>query len=215
MSADKSLVLGLEKLKALEILKGRSGLIDLDGSLAAELESCVVWLPRNVAETRSDIMHFASYVLVISASSNGILSYKRPDKIGEKALLGARSVGFGGHPSWHDIQHHSSEREGMDLMGTLQATANRELNEELKFIVGQEEVKMIPTINTLLIDWTNPVGMRHVAAAGCVYIDVDDITEILPRADDNGKIEIEDLRWIKKTEDQTPYESWSKVILSA
>lgn len=232
MATDKSLTLGVEKLKALDILSGHSGIIKVTRDDWEALEGCMVWLPRSVAETRNDIAHFATY-MIIRNQHDQILSYKRPDKQGEKLLVGQRSIGFGGHPSWRDAHHDVKNLSaGMNLRLTLLTTAIRERAEELMIIdlkgehgeagadilgtwsfMGISGDRIMCEPNLVLIDWSNVVGRRHIGVVLSVTVNTDKFS-IQARPDlETGKVEIEDLRWISCGENLSSYESWSKILL--
>lgn len=127
--------------------------------LVRQLIDAGLWLgPRAALEEMPEFRQIIPYVVV--RHDNRILRYIRTPAGGEDRLHGKISIGLGGHIDAPDIRWHRDGAD-IDLYGTLQKAALREINEEIGSI-GFFNLRWIGAIT----DNTNLVGHVHVGVVG-------------------------------------------------
>lgn len=121
------------------------------------LEGAGLWLgPRPVLEETEEFRQIIPYIVLQYGSE--FIRYTRTPAGGEARLHGRTSVGLGGHVDLADVE---TAGEAIDLMGTLENAADRELLEELGDVecVSKEWVG-------LLVENDSAVGRVHIGMIG-------------------------------------------------
>lgn len=210
-------ILGMDKMKALEILPSHDGRIT-GLPLAEFCERAYPHLqlrPRQTFENDTTLIHFIPYIGVIDIDTGRRLFYKRPDKKnGEQKLSGKYSIGLGGHPEIADLIF---EQGRLDLLSSLMACAIREGNEELVMTskTGQLYTSNLDvpglrmSFDSFILDW-DPVGLVHLGIHMNIWLNASEVTV---RAGDD---QAEYMRWQEEGEDLTSFdmEGWSRIILT-
>lgn len=135
-----------------------------------------------------------------------IYSYQRGSKGGEKRLHAKRSIGWGGHVDESDIPAGDMIRfDPKKLLSRIIEAQVREIDEEVKLMIGVERVTQVGWIN----EDDTPVGRVHIGMLN--VIDLSDVQTRELNADENEGIE--DGRWTDlKTllSERDVYELWSQ-----
>lgn len=135
------------------------------------------------------------------------LSYARKYS-GEARLLGARSIGFGGHVDLADYGFTAVQTgDEPSMVQVLQFSIERELFEELE-LESLDETSI--EFKGLIVDTTNDVGKVHRGLL-CV-IELDDPSDV------SSTKETQDLKWFtlnELKEDLELYENWSKLAINS
>jgi predicted NUDIX family phosphoesterase len=116
-----------------------------------------VWIgPRSVLEENEEFRQIIPYIVLQYGSR--FVRYTRTAAGGEARLHGKTSIGLGGHIDLCDVKTRGQE---IDLLATLTAAADRELEEEL----GGVECEAREWIG-MLVDNESAVGRVHLGIIG-------------------------------------------------
>ncbi len=165
-----------------------------------------IYKPRKNAETDFNCKQIITYVLVAKGSK--ILSYRRGkfSNAGQE-ILGARSVGFGGHVSDTDADFLDQETFG------IRNNASRELLEEL-WLEREEQMNLQKSKSLRLFSFINvddtEEAKKHIAAILLYYC----TPKFEPK---KGELSINDLNWLDITHrpnNLDDFELWSRIIIN-
>lgn len=162
------------------------------------------WEPRGPAETNDKIVQLIPYQTIeqpktISANIQGFLSYRRSKMSGEMALIGKKSIGFGGHISLAD--------EGCNTLETVYNSAARELDEEL----GVEwDSHFLPEVRGVIWTPDSPKGQFHIG----IHLWMDNWSLAADPTMSPGP-EVTELEWMprEKLLQLPDLEAWSEYVL--
>ena len=166
------------------------------------LEDAEAWFgPRDILETFDAYRQVIPYVIVVVGDK--IVSYTRMPKGGESRLHGKVSFGLGGHVDLPDAMLDDKER--FDIINTLVAATERELDEEL---IGWA-VAEYPTPQPvgLLVENATEVDRVHIGVVSVMRLDE------APTSGEDEIGEVELLTIEELTERADRLENWSKVLL--
>lgn len=193
-------------------------------------EARTVFKQRANLEINESWLQYLPYLVISRDTSDGledpeVLVYRRQKGIGEERLLGAYSIGWGGHIDLLDIIQHSGE---LDLAATIEHSQYRELVEELEIILPNGEVfteeyyhgclqracdAKIHTNQVVLnigciTDTSNAVGRVHLGLARLL---------VLPHGTEvRGREEFLPLQgWqrVSALEDNQELENWTRILV--
>jgi predicted NUDIX family phosphoesterase len=163
------------------------------------------YMERGEAEECTAARQIVTYLAILQ--SNKVLTYARGRFVTSGIeFIGKRSIGFGGHVEYDDINMFDPLRVG------LVDNVKRELHEELRIdpaflerAVDQQLLKLIGILN----DNTTQNGRKHLAVAFCLE---------LPRIYDVTKRElsINNLAWVSfknASRHILEYEAWSQYFI--
>lgn len=186
--------------------------------------------PRSIIEKDVNWVHPVPYVVLVDEESNAALSYRRGAKSGEKRLVGAKSIGFGGH-----IDPEECFDDKMRLLSDcVKAAMMRELEEE----IGVHSYENEPTdeddlgisfscstpegmlaldladYETFLIyDNTTEVGAQHLGVAVVLYFtNLRYARAIGGIKDEEGSVG--DVAFCDLDDNLDEFENWSKLVVS-
>ncbi len=130
----------------------------MDASQAVgALQNAGLWLgPRSVLERTESYRQIIPYIILKYGSK--FIRYTRTPAGGEPRLHGRTSIGVGGHIDLGDVMSCGAT---IDLSGTLDGAAEREVTEEL----GAVECSAKEWIG-VLVENDNPVGRVHIGLVG-------------------------------------------------
>jgi len=121
------------------------------------LQEAGLWIgPQDALEQQPAYRQIIPYVIL--RVRDRFVRYTRSVTGSEKRLHGRMSIGLGGHVELSDVLAAGS---GIDLAGTLEKAAQRELNEEL----GNIDCLLRDWIG-VLVDNRNAVGRVHIGVVG-------------------------------------------------
>lgn len=127
------------------------------GEALAALEAAGLWLgPRPILEESPEFRQIIPYILLRYGSK--VVRYMRTPSGGEARLHGRMSVGLGGHIDLADIR---TRGEAIDLHGTVECAADRELQEEL----GGVDCSQKEWVG-LVVEHDSDVGRVHIGLVG-------------------------------------------------
>jgi predicted NUDIX family phosphoesterase len=153
--------------------------------LAELLDPSHAWFgPRRVLEDNPAFRQLIPYVVVAHGTS--VAYYRRGAKGQETRLRGLLSVGFGGHVSLRDVV---LTELGLDVAGTLERAARRELSEEIR----SAPVLRKTTIG-LLCDSATAVSRVHLGIVELWRIETAEVTTNESEIHDCGFADVGALR---------------------
>lgn len=163
------------------------------------LEQAGLWLgPRPVLEETEAYRQIIPYIVL--RYGDGFIRYTRTPAGGEARLHGRTSIGLGGHIDLGDVKVSG---ETIDLIGTLQCAAERELLEEL----GEVECAS-KTWAGLLVDNESPVGRVHIGMIGLWTLSAMPAGVAEDAIGDVALCSVQDLQ-----DDAARLEGWSAMLL--
>ena len=120
-----------------------------------------LWIgPRAQLEQMPAFRQVIPYVIL--KVGDRLVRYTRTEAGNEQRLHGRVSIGLGGHI---DLADMSIDQDGIDLPNTLQAAAQREVDEELTGIDSRRR-----QWQGLLVDNDSDVGKVHIGVVACWYL---------------------------------------------
>ncbi len=160
-----------------------------------------IWIgPRPHLEEDESYKQIIPYIIL--SHQGKIAVYQRTKKGGERRLHNLNSIGFGGHIDAFDLAYNT---DGIiDLDQTIEASAQREIDEELIISDIASKTKL-----GYIIDNSNPVGRVHIGVVERWELSTADIRSNEDEIKVLGLFEIET---IKAMDDAM--ENWSEHIIS-
>lgn len=224
MAIKSELIVGAFK-EAFPLHTGTYGHHDIDFKRIYQ-RLCVA--PRFTLENNPQVRHLISYCPLLRINRlTGyleVLLYQRPDKKsgneGEERLAGDFSIGFGGHFEFAELPNldkvQDPEVAALLIAQAFTTSTGRELDEEIQpeddpsftsdLVVGN------PTIETMIIDNSNDVGLQHVGLA--TYFRVIDGVTFKARGEEVNNIKV--IGWFTPQQIRFDYhdllENWSKML---
>lgn len=153
----------------------------------------IKFLPRKFVESDSTFKQVIPYAIIVHAGN--VFSYRRGKLLGEKRLLGQRSIGVGGHIT-------SSDRSL--FVKTYEEGMLRELREEVNI-----SSKFENRIEAFINDDSNDVGRVHL---GIVHIVRVMNHEVAPKEKSMNEAGFVPSKRLVETIGE--YENWSKMCIS-
>ena len=215
----KELILGFNRAPLAQLVELVNCVSFQDpNKLLASLTWDSVCKTRMAMEIDLSLVHPIVYMLVVNSTGDKFLGYLRGNGGTETRLRGA-SCGFGGHVDILDFIH--SAKGVLDPVLTVQGSAYRELNEELKFKVpegvipeGDKVPQVFGVMNEVgvIYEPDDEVGNTHLAIVAVFQV-AEGVTFESGEVDQIGAP-----RWISFDSEEVndlPWENWSKYLLQA
>lgn len=178
--------------------------------------SMVIWDQRSYLEDSLAFMQLLPYVVycIVYEDPNRpdeIVLYRRAKHVGEAALLGNFSIGFGGHIDKPDYTVTSDGQ--FDLQGTIVKSRNRERLEETRIDTGILSWGQLQDCHMGFInDTSDLVGQKHLGIVSLVVLPEGSVvTSNEPNQIIQGTFTLD--RLIQRALNGDSFENWTKLVM--
>ena len=191
-------ILCIEEETMLKELPGVGFIPSVEYKPEAILSSFSMWFaPRDVVESRESFKQLIPYVVLVCNDLVGL--YRRTPKGGEGRLHNRYSIGFGGHVSVSDIV---TDGETIDVEGTLELAARRELEEEVN-----HSTVLSKSLLGVIYDDTDAVSRVHLGLVQLWRVEEPTLSAAEAAIDECEFVPVSKLAEVKEN-----LEGWSSLV---